>query len=70
MSWFDLITENTTSNPKMNKLADIGTHWRVPHTNLKYFVIIAPLIMHGSWFFSSILICLAKFSQIQRFLAH
>ena len=42
---FDLITVNTTCNTNVNKKANIGSPWRVPLSNVKYFVVIHPLII-------------------------
>ena len=32
---FDLITQNTAYNTRINKYAEIGSPWRVPFFNLK-----------------------------------
>ena len=31
----------------------MGSPWRVPFSNLKYFVVRPPMMMHDSWLFNS-----------------
>ena len=34
----------------------MGSPWRVPLSNLKYFVVLATFMMNGSWLFNRVLI--------------
>ena len=34
----------------------MGSPWRVPLSNLKYFVVIPPFMMHDSWLFNRFVI--------------
>ena len=45
---FCLIKLNTISRTRINKKADIGSPWRVTLSNLKYFIVNPPFIMHDS----------------------
>ena len=58
---FDLITQNTVSNTRINKYAEIVSPWRVPFLSLKYWSVIPPLIIQDSWLFNKFSIHLRKF---------
>ena len=53
---------NKISNAKINKNAEIGSHWRAPLPSIKYFVVLRPLMTHDFWSFSKILTHKIKFS--------
>ena len=56
MSGFALIKEKTTSKAKIKRYAEIGSPCLVPLSNLKYGVVLPPLITHDSEFFIKICI--------------
>ena len=60
MSGFALIKEKTTSKAKVNRYAEIGSPCLVRLSNLKYGVVLPPLIRHDSGFFIKICIHFPK----------
>ena len=54
ISLFCLIKLNTILRTRINKQADIGSPWCVPLSNLKYFVVNPPFMMHDSWLFNRV----------------
>ena len=56
MLGFALIKEKTTSKAIIKRYAEIGSPYLVPLSNLKYGVVLPPLITHDSGFFNKICI--------------
>ena len=56
MSGFALIKEKITSKAIVKKYSEFGSPYLVPLSNLKYGVVLPPLITHGSGFFIKIYI--------------
>ena len=56
MLGFALIKEKTTSKAIIKRYAEIGSPCLVPLSNLKYGVVLPPLITHDSGFFNKICI--------------
>ena len=56
MSGFALIKEKTNSKAKIKRYTEIGSPCPVPHSNLKYGVVLPPSITHDSEFFIKICI--------------
>ena len=54
MSGFALIKEKTTSKTRIKRYAEIRCPCLVPLSNLKYGVVLPPLIIHDSEFFIKI----------------
>ena len=51
MSGFTIIKEKTTSKARINRYAEIGSPYQVTLSNLKYGVVLQPLITHDSEIF-------------------
>ena len=60
MSGFALIKEKTTSKAIIKRYAEIGSPFLVPLSNLKYSVVLPPLITHDSGFLIKICIYFRK----------
>ena len=56
MSGFALIKEKTTFKATIKRYVEIGSPCLVPLSNLKYGVVLPPLITHDSEFFIKICI--------------
>ena len=54
MTGFTLIKEKTASKAIMKRCVKIGSPYLVPVSNLKYGVVLPPLITHDSGFFIKI----------------
>ena len=67
MSGFALIKEITTSKARIKRYAEIGSPFLVHLSNLKYGVVLPPLITHDSGFFIKICINFQKSLPIPNF---
>ena len=51
---FSLIKLNIILRTRINKYVDIGSPSPVPLSDLKYFVVNPPFMMHDSWLFNKV----------------